>query len=251
MGIKFVIVGAPRTGSTLLVKTINNLNGVCCHGELLGPEKVRGYEDGFDLVKASKSEREARTQRLLLERNTDPVDFIDRVLIADHTATGFKALYSAFLDPRWREVIAFLQTNPAIKFIHLTRKNTLRRYISEQILLEGGPNHSGAGGKSDMPIKVRVDIDAFLRRSSQIEAEGNEITALLAKQTVLNITYEKLSADTTATVARVCRFLALVNSPLDIKPALTKVGAANLSDSVSNYQELLDNPATRTLVLMD
>ena len=251
MGIKFIIVGAPRTGSTLLVKTLNNLNGVCCHGELLGPENVRGYEDGFDLVKASKSEREARTQRLLQERNTDPVDFIDRILTADHTATGFKALYSAFLNPRWREVIAFLQTTPAIKFIHLTRKNTLRRYISEQILLEGGPNHSGAGGKSDMPIKVRVDIDAFLRRSSQIAAEGNEISSLLAKQAVLDITYEELSADTAATVARVCEFLALANSPSDIKPALNKVGAANLRDSVSNYQELLDNPATRTLVLTD
>ncbi len=251
MGTKFVIVGAPRTGSTLLVKTINNLNGVCCHGELLGPEHVRGYEDGFDLVKASKSEREARTQRLLLERNTDPVDFIDRILAADHTATGFKALYSAFLDPRWREVVAFLQTTPAIKFIHLTRKNTLRRYISEQILLEGGPNHSGAGGKSDMLIKVRVDIDAFLRRSSQIAAEGNEISSLLAKQTVLDITYEELSADTAATVARVCEFLALANNPADIKPALNKVGAANLSDAVSNYQELLNHPATRALALTD
>jgi len=251
MGIKFVIVGAPRTGSTLLVKTINNLNGVCCHGELLGPEHVRGYEDGFDLVKASKDEREARSQRLLLDRNADPVGFIDRTLAADHTATGFKALYSAFLDPRWREVIAFLQTTPAIRFIHLTRKNVLRRYISEQILLEGGPNHSGAGGKSDMPIKVRVDIDAFLRRSSQIEAEGNEIRSLLAKQNVLDITYEELSDDTAAAVTRVCDFLALVNSPSDIKPALSKVGAANLRDSVSNYQELLDHPATRALALTD
>ena len=67
MRVKFVIVGAARTGSTLLVRTLNTLEGVRCHGELLGPENVRGYEDGFDLVKASKSEREARTRRLLLE----------------------------------------------------------------------------------------------------------------------------------------------------------------------------------------
>jgi LPS sulfotransferase NodH len=251
MGTKFVIVGAPRTGSTLLVKTLNSLDGVCCHGELLGPEHVRGYEDGFDLVKASKEEREARSKRLLLDRNANPVDFIDRIITANQRATGFKALYSAFLDPRWGEVVAFLQTSPAVKFIHLTRKNTLRRYISEQTLLEGGPNHSGAGGKSDMPITVRVDIDAFLRRSSQIEAEGNEIRSLLAKQNVLDINYEELSADTPAAVARVCAFLGLVTSPSDIKPALSKVGAANLSDSVSNYQELLDHPATSALALAD
>ena len=58
MPLIFVIVGAPRTGSTLLVKTLNSLAGVCCHGELLGSQNVRGYEDGFDLVNASKSERE-------------------------------------------------------------------------------------------------------------------------------------------------------------------------------------------------
>ncbi len=251
MGTKFVIVGAPRTGSTLLVKTLNNLDGVCCHGELLGPEHVRGYEDGFDLVRASKSEREARTQRLLLERNTDPVSFINSILTANYTATGFKALYSAFFNPRWHEVIAFLQTTADIKFIHLKRKNSLRRFISEQILLEGGPNHSGAGGRSEIPISVRVDIDAFLRRSSQLEAEGIEIGALLSKQAVLDITYEELSADTAATVTRVCQFLTLANIPSDAKPALKKVGTANLSDSVSNYQELLDHPATRTLALMD
>jgi len=212
---------------------------------------VRGYEDGFDLVKASKSEREARAQRLLLQRNTDPVGFIDSILTAHHTATGFKALYSAFLNPRWHDVIASLQTTTAIKFIHLTRTNSLRRFISEQILLEGGPNHSGAGGRSEIPITVRVDIDAFLRRTSQLAAEAIEVEALLSQQAVLDITYEELSAATAATVARVCQFLSLANIPSDTKPALLKVGAANLSDSVSNFQELLDHPATRTLALMD
>jgi len=251
MRIKFVIVGAPRTGSTLLVKTLNNVDGVCCHGELLGPENVRGYEDGFDLVNASKSEREQRTQRLLLDRNTYPVSFIDRALTSAHTATGFKALYSAFLRPQWHEVIAFLQTIPDIRFIHLTRKNSLRRFISEQILLEGGPNHSGAGGKSEIPIKVYVDIDAFMHKSSQIEAQRMELSALLSKQRVLDITYEELSAATAATVARVCRFIGLTILPSAIEPALHKVGATDLSDSVSNYQELLDHPATRDLAMTE
>ena len=96
MPISFVIVGAPRTGSTLLVKTLNSLPGVCCHGELLGSQNVRGYEDGFDLVNASKSEREERLQRLLLERDSDPVGFMQRALSSDNTACGFKALTVRF-----------------------------------------------------------------------------------------------------------------------------------------------------------
>lgn len=245
MRVKFVIVGAARTGSTLLVRTLNTLEGVRCHGELLGPENVRGYEDGFDLVKASKGEREARTRRLLLERNTDPVPFIDRALTSAHAATGFKALYSAFLNPRWSDVIAFLQTLPEIRFVHLTRENSLRRYISEQILLEGGPNHSGAGGKSEIPIKVRVDINAFLAKSAEIETERAALVALLSQQPVLDITYEELAADTAATVVRVARFLGLTTLPSAIEPALQKVGATDLNDTVSNHQELLDHAATR------
>lgn len=251
MSIQFVIIGAPRTGSTLLVKTLNSLEGVCCHGELLSPEQVRGYEDGFDLINASKSERETRVRRLLLERNTDPVDFIQRTLTSEHAATGFKALYNAFLHPRWSEVRAFLLAIPDIKFIHLTRQNGLRRFISEQILRAGGPNHSGAGGRSEIPIKVHVDIDAFLRRAGEIDAEGTELGSLLSNQAVLDISYEELAADTSTTVARVCQFLGLESVPSGIKPALDKVGAADLRNSVSNFQDLLDNPATRTLALTD
>lgn len=246
-----MIVGAPRTGSTLLVKTLNSLPGVCCHGELLGEDNVRGYEDGVDLTQVSQMERETRSQRLLTQRNSNPVEFIDRALRADCAATGFKVLYNAFLNPRWSEVVSFMHGLDGIRFIHLTRKNGLRRFISEQILVQGGPNHSGAGGKSDVPIKVYFDIDLYLRNSAELAAQAGELSAQLSHQNMLEITYEALSAETTATVARVCQFLELDISPSDIKPALKKVGATDLRDSVINYQELLDHPATRVLALAD
>jgi LPS sulfotransferase NodH len=251
MSTKFVIVGAPRTGSTLLVKTLNTLEGVRCHGELLGAEQVRGYEDGFDLEHASKAARDARSQRFLAERNADPVGFIARTLNTSDTIVGFKALYSAFLNPRWRDVIAYLQGVDDIRFIHLVRANDLRRFISEQILLQGGPNHSGAGGRSETPIKVHIDIDTFLQRSAELTEQANELNAALSDQSVLNISYEELSADTTATVNRVAAFLELESTPAAVKPALQKVGAADLRDSVSNYQDLLNHPATRPLALAD
>jgi LPS sulfotransferase NodH len=251
MSIRFVIVGAPRTGSTLLVKTLNSLEGVSCHGELLGLDQVRGYEDNFDLVSASQREREARAQRLLQERNRDPVGFIRRTLTTADAAVGFKALYRALLHPRWSEVKNSLLNMPDVKFIHLTRRNSLRRYISEQIFLAGGPNHSAAGGRSDNPLKVHIEVADFLLKSLEIEADAQEISALLSNQDVLEISYEELAADTAEAVARVCRFLGLEIEQSNIAPALKKVGAANLSDSVSNYLELLDHPATRTLALTD
>ena len=251
MSIKFVIVGAARTGSTLLVKTLNRIDGVCCHGELLGSKVVRGYEDGFDLVQASPVERHARSTRLFEERARDPIGFISRTLSAPHTANGFKALYSAFLDPEWQSVVTSLLATSDIKFVHLARHNTLRRYVSEQILLEGGPIHSEAGGRSDAAVKVHIDIDAFSARSALIASQEAELRRLLAGQALLDVSYEELSADTAATVQRVCEFLGLARVPSRIEPALQKVGAADLNDTVSNYAELLQHPATRDLAMAD
>lgn len=246
-----MIVGAPRTGSTLLVKTLNTLDSVCCHGELLGEDQVRGYEDGVDLINISQQARERRVQRLLQERDADPVAFINRALTTDDSTAGFKALYSAILNPRWSAVMAWLLQLDNVRFIHLTRSNSLRRFVSEQILLQGGPNHSGAGGRSDVPMKIHFDIELYLNRTRELDAQAAEINALLSQQRVLPLSYETLAADPSAAVKQVCHFLGQINVASSIEPALRKVGAADLKDSVTNYEQLLDHPATRQLVLAE
>jgi len=140
---------------------------------------------------------------------------------------------------------------PEIMFIHLTRRNNLRGYILIQIFPPRGPNHSRVGGRSDNSFQVQSDIADFLQNYSDTEANAQAIGVLLAGRNALDITYEELSSDTAAMAARVSELPALANSPSDIKPALTKVGAANLRNTVSNFQELLDNPVTRALALLD
>ena len=100
-------------------------------------------------------------------------------------------------------------------------------------------------------MQIRVDVDAFLQRCQDIATEVEQIAALLRGRQVLDISYEELAADTSACVARVAEYLGVVQAQSAIEPALKKVGAADLSDVVSNYQELLDNPATRTLALSE
>ncbi len=251
MGIKFIIIGAPRTGSTLLVKTLNTLDGVLCHGELLGMDAVRGYEDGVDLGRASKRARDERARRLLQERNDDPASFIAKALDSGKAASGFKTLYGALLNPHWKTVVVALLQHPDMRFIHLRRENSLRRFVSEEILLAGGAIHSGLGGRSDITMQVHVDIDAFLKRDAQLTAQMRKIEAMLSQKPVLDISYEALSNDVASCVRRVTNFLGLPAAPVDVRPALSKVGAADLRDTVSNYQELLDHPATRTLLLAD
>lgn len=245
---KFVIVGAARTGSTLLVRTLNSLPGICCHGELLGPQQVRGLEDDFEPGQATPEEREARMTALLREREADPVAFIWRALSRGSAACGFKALYSAFLDPHWAMVTESLLAPGNLRFVHLRRDNGLRRYVSEQILRAGGPNHSAAGGRSEQRIQVHIDSDDFHRAQREVSAQAAQVDTLLAGQAVLPLTYEALAADTSQSIANVCRFLDIPVPDASIQPALAKVGAADLRETVSNYDELSQDPAIRELL---
>ncbi|MAT94607.1 MAG: hypothetical protein CME59_18705 [Halioglobus sp.] len=250
MSVQFVIVGAPRTGSTLLVKTLNTLDDVRCHGELLGVNGVRGYEDGFDPANASQAQRDARMTRLFEQRRADPLGFIQQALSSDCAATGFKALYAALQHPDWQAVVDDLLSR-STRFVHLLRNNELRRYVSEQILLAGGPIHSGAGGRSEQSVSVHIDIDAFASAREAMRNEAQQVRERLAGCPLLELDYEALSRDTAGTVAGVCRFLGVQVEPRAIVPALRKVGAADLRAVVSNYDELLASEVTRELLLAD
>ena len=250
MSVKFVIVGAPRTGSTLLVKTLHGIDGVHCHGELLG-DMVRGYEDGFDPLQATQEERQARAQRLINERGQDPLAFVHQALEFGERAGGFKALYGVFHSPQWQPVMQALMDSTPLRFIHLVRGNELRRYVSEQVLRAGGPIHSLAGGRSDNKLQVTIDIADFERARAAMCAEVDQMRELLSGREVLEASYEALSSSTGPTVAGVCDFLGLAVDAAQVEPALKKVGSADLRDTVSNFEELLAHAATRELALSE
>lgn len=250
MNSKFVIVGPRRSGSTLLVRTLNSIEGICCHGEILNEPVVRGLEDGFDHFLATPEARAERAARLLETRNADPLGFIRNALDSGSTATGFKALYKTFLDPRWGEVTRFLLNDPGIRFIHLTRENHLRRYISEQVQKAGGPTHSDVGGRSTHKLSISVDIDDFIRCRDEVEQDRERVAARLPGERTLEVSYMDLAEDIKGTISEICRFLGGPVPEGDIVPALQKVGASDLSETVKNYDELLSDARTRDMVLL-
>lgn len=251
MTTRFVIVGAARTGSTMLVKTLDGVDGICCHGELLNNDGVRGYADGFDPYAATPEERKARSERLDRARKSDQAGFIRDALAGGHSATGFKALYSVLFDTRWSPSVDYLVAERDIKFVHLVRHNDLRRYVSQLILQAGGTNHSAVGGRSNRSVSVTVDIDAFLTSRDATRREVERARALIDKHDVLEVGYEDMADEPGKVIAGVCEFLGVIVEPASVEPALKKVGASDLRDSVRNFDELLAHDATRDLVISD
>ena len=100
-------------------------------------------------------------------------------------------------------------------------------------------------------MRVHIDIDADQRDTEAAAAEEQSVTALLGDNALLQLTYEQLAADTAATVAAVCQFLHVETFSMNIAPALEKVGATDLNETVSNFDELLTHPATRDLAVSD
>ena len=121
-------------------------------------------------------------------------------------------------------------------------------YISEEIANNGGPIHSGAGGRADVAANIEVDIEAFLANTEQTEREHAAVAARLPAQRTLDVSYEALAEDTSGAVRNVCDFLDVDPGAGPITAALSKVGAQNLRETVSNYAALLEHPATRALL---
>lgn len=259
MNTKFVIVGAPRTGSTMLVKTLHSVDGICCHGELLNARTVSGYADGFDPYAATPEQREQRKVQLEGLRDESPVAFIRDALAGgasgtepdDARANGFKALYADIFNKRWQSVIDDIVGDSSIHFIHLVRQNDLRRYVSERILKAGGTNHSAVGGRSNRSVTVNIDIEAFRARNTEIQREIDSIRTLLQAHETLELSYEELATNAGTTIARTAAFLGITVSPAAVEPALQKVGSSDLSASVSNYAELLEHSLTRDFAIAD
>ena len=251
MAIKFFILSAPRTGSTLLVRTLNSIDGICCHGELFLPGQVRGLRDDFDPFAATPEQRKARAGKLLDARNADAANFLALALDRPEPAVGLKIIYEDFLQARWQAAFAGAIADTDTRFIHLQRHNALRRYVSEQVMHAGGAIHSDMGGGKDRKVRVEISPEAFSARCQQLEQEVRAVQSKIAARPVLDIYYEDLSDNLPSTIKNVCDFLQLPKIPRSIEPGLQKVGQDDLSESVLNYQEMLENPATRPFALMD
>ncbi|MBT5149504.1 MAG: glycosyltransferase [Candidatus Peribacter sp.] len=223
---KFVIIGAPRAGSSLLVEVLNRHVEVCCYSEL--------FMGGADL-KAYRLKPEQYMQDTVW-RDENPKEFLEYVYNQNHSefTTGFKI----FADQNDQACKVALE-DTSVKKILLHRKNIIRQYVSLHIAVQTGfwlkdtPNKAQNKCFHVYPAALQHFIDKH-------EAYHEEARNLLKKtgQEYLELSYEDLVGPEKHKHYREVFDFLEVDASVDVSSNLIKQNPEPLKSLIKNFEEI-------------
>ncbi|MBL8753579.1 MAG: hypothetical protein JNK15_09780 [Planctomycetes bacterium] len=189
----FVVCGAERTGSNLLVGMLARVPGLACAGELFNPLLVQsGRLPWLGEVDPDRAElrqlRLARPASLLQRLRSEAAD-------AGAVAVGCKVLYHhELVDQR---VTDALVADPDLAVIHLVRADRLQRFLSHDLARRSDRWFASALGPSPtVPVGPRrLDIAAVLADFAEHELLEERHRAVFAAHRRLELVYEQFVAD--------------------------------------------------------
>lgn len=269
-GVRFIILSDARTGSNLLVDSLNANPHVRCFREIFNMQLgfVDYAVDGFDGRDPAEVElRDNDFKRLLADR-----------IFADAPrgvrAVGFKFHYNHF----WAApgLIEHLAADTSLRIVHLRRANLLRALVSLRIAEQTGgwmqPDVSQlrrntlrrnltparvlrAATHPSATVRGLIDLvrppqpqtkaerqlihlthDDCVRYFYTVEHNAKHFTGLLADHPVHELWYEDLASDRQATVDAVAAFLDVPPAPA--RSTLKRQNPEHLRDLIANYDEL-------------
>lgn len=224
----FVILSAPRTGSTLLAERCDSHPLVTCYGELLNP----------DVVDWSHHDR-PHSGWIRRYRDQDRIRFLNALVWhrqpKDVHAVGFKLLYHQFL-PHRATLVPYLLKQRRLRVILLRRQNLLANLVSAKVALcTGQYNVRDVQARPDLP-QVTLKPDQCEDWFKRIRLNETMLGALFREVPCLDITYEDLVRDVDASDARICEFLGV--DARRLRQDTIKLDRFPLSERIENYDTL-------------
>ncbi|MBP6016420.1 MAG: sulfotransferase [Candidatus Promineofilum sp.] len=222
---RFICVGDPRTGSTLLMRSLNNHSRIIGYGEIVKSiDRYPGHYHEF-------GNREALFQR-------HPVEFLETKVFRRYSpgieAVGFKIFYHhAPRETAWGQAVwDYLVGQPQLKVLRLKRHNLLKTFLSrKQAGLTGEYiKYSGTAPAVDLDA---AEAREFFERTRAAEAEYD---LMFAGHALLEVVYEDLTRDYAAMMGRIQSFLGVAYENID--PGTEKRPSRSLSSQIANYSQL-------------
>lgn len=231
----FLVAGAERTGSNLLVEMLSSHPRVQAYGELFNTEQIEQGKLDFDLPAGVDRDE------ILALRLQSPGACHERLHQAASglgvATCGFKLLYYHGLAEN--RIVEHLRALPDLRIVHLVREDAVARWISQMRALRSGSWWSSqADGQ-----KPRAEAIELVPAETLLGLEFNQqmverFRATFRATPILELSYEKMTADFDGAVHRVQRFLGL--PPERLVGVSKKTGERDPRRSVSNWPSLVD-----------
>jgi len=230
--VRFIILNAARTGSTMLRHLLNSHPEICCHGEVMagGIRSFVGLQDRPNLPLVSKLESMLKA---------DPVGFMrDFVLFpGGMKAVGFKIKYEELVLPEFAAIRSALEQNAELRVIHLRRENRLKRVISK-ITATRINKVFNVLDPSEKPVQTLFALDPKECEEdfTQTADREEEFTKAFASHPMCEVGYEELVHPDAGARQRVQEFLGV--APVTLETATVKINSDRVEDMVENLEVL-------------
>ena len=223
--LKFLIICPARSGSQLLVETLNN------HPQLTTfPEPFNRQQDSY-----------LEYLRELCQKVYGKDDFVpgedDLIPLVDElykNFNGFKVL--TYQIPKEDPVWEYIKAIDGLKILHLTRENYFDMVVSHCVALETGVWHKRKEEESLSQPAVRIEQPVVDRKFHYIERMYFHFEEFFADSEKITFSYEEMSANFPATISKLLEFLGVAPAPLS--EVMVKRITKTKRQIVDNYDEL-------------
>jgi LPS sulfotransferase NodH len=236
----FLVLTAPRTGSTWFVDLLNSHPQVAAYGELLLPEGSGALPGGRQDIPYFSAYLEQhgrpRTRAGLVARK---IAFLNKIYAERKAvvAVGFKLMYrQASLNPGLLPYLSLRR----VRVVHLIRTNLLDSVVSYEAARARRVFHVQRG-EPLTNVHVRLDADSLLDR---LEQHDFSVTRSRARLSTLRfpfreIFYEELvGSRRDEKLAQVLDFLGARPDVGALDSPFVRVNAAPHAELIENYEEV-------------
>ncbi len=233
---KFVIITLPRSGSTVLVKTLDMHPQIFCAGELFYfPGKIYHTECQFPFwrIKAlgNKINYLINFPNVLIRLGRFMNSFYNHQK-PGYKAVGFKLMYQHILY--MPGIMDYLKKNN-IKVILLTRKNLLRNVLSDMKARESGVYHNELDAAKNASKKLHVSLQLLSERMKETGRWAKKLESVSTGMDTLKIDYADF-VNWEEMTGKVFDFLDV--SREKIQPATERLNSPALENMIDNFEEV-------------
>lgn len=236
---KFIIFTLPRTGSTLLSKSLNKHPDIFCDDEIFHFSFRNFFSPNqFRFIKIKLLPKKINYIINYPFTYLKMKSFLDNYFTnkpnENFMARGFKLMYyQTFYTPG---LLSYLKKNN-IKVILLLRENILRNALSDLRARSTGIYHHQDDNEEKRSglAKLNVDTNELQQKMDGIINQNKKLAAIVSNMDYIKIRYEDFT-DWNATMNRLAAFLNV--STAEISAGAKKLNPDNLQDMIENFAEI-------------